>query len=175
MGQFASPVFAKPMSSPPLTMTSRAPKRTAFSLLELTIVVLIIGILAAIATPNWAAVLSKYRADAAAQRIVTDLGRTQSLAYSTSTTKTLTLDVTQSSYQILGLRGLDRASSTYTVDLTAEPYCSTLVSASFGGAALISFDGYGQPTVAGGTVVVACGSQQRTVTVDATTGKASYQ
>ncbi|HEY2413114.1 MAG TPA: type II secretion system protein [Pirellulaceae bacterium] len=150
-------------------------RRRGFSLLELTTVVLIIGILAAVATPNWAAVLAKYRADAAAQRIVTDLGRVQSLAYSTSTAQTLTLNVTQSTYQIAGLRGLDRASSIYTVDLTAEPYCSALVSANFAGATQISFDGYGQPAVAGGTIVVTCGSQQRTVTVDATTGKATYQ
>jgi prepilin-type N-terminal cleavage/methylation domain-containing protein len=150
-------------------------QRRGFSLLELTIVILIIGILAAVATPNWAAVLSKYRADAAAQRIVTDLARTQSLAYSTSTAQTLTLNVTQSTYQIAGLRSLDRASSIYTVDLTAEPYCSTLISANFNGTAQISFDGYGQPAVAGGTIVVTCGNQQRTVTVDATTGKATYQ
>jgi len=143
--------------------------------MELTIVVLIIGILAAVATPNWAAVLSKYRADAAAQRIVTDLGRTQSLAYSTSTTQTLTLSVAQSTYQIAGLSSLDKRSSTYTVDLTAEPYRCTISSASFAGASQISFDGYGQPTVAGGSIVISSGGQTRTITVDATTGKATYQ
>jgi type IV fimbrial biogenesis protein FimT len=150
-------------------------RRRGFSLLELTIVILIIGILAAVVTPNWASLLSKYRADAAAQRIVTDLSRLQSLAYSTSTTQTLTFNVAQSTYQITGLRGLDRVNSTYSVDLAAEPYRSTLVSATFGGAAQISFDGYGQPTVAGGTVIVSSGGQQRTISVDATTGKASYQ
>jgi len=113
---------------------------------------------------------------AAAQRLVTDLARVQSLAYSTSTTQTLTLDVAQSTYQITGLASLDRRSSTtYSVNLTAEPYRSTLVSASFGGAAQISFDGYGQPTVAGGTAVISSGGQTRTITVDATSGKASYQ
>jgi prepilin-type N-terminal cleavage/methylation domain-containing protein len=149
--------------------------RRGFSLLEITTVVLIIGILAAVATPNWAAVLSKYRADAAAQRICTDLGRVQSLAYSTSTAQTLTLNVAQSTYTIAGLSGLDRRSSTYTVNLTAEPYRSTLVSANFNSATQITFDGYGQPTVAGGSIIVACGNQQRTITVDATTGKATYQ
>jgi|SRR6478672_7748360 prepilin-type N-terminal cleavage/methylation domain-containing protein len=158
-----------------IRLTSGTIQRRGFSLLEITIVVLIIGILAAVAVPNWATVLSKYRADAAAQRVVTDLGRTQSLAYSTSTTQTLTLNVTQSTYQIVGLSGLDTRSSTYTVDLTIEPYRSTLVSASFGGAAQISFNGYGQPTVAGGTVVLSSGGQTRTITVDATTGKATYQ
>jgi prepilin-type N-terminal cleavage/methylation domain-containing protein len=156
-------------------MFRRLHRRSAFSLLELTAVVLIIGILAAVATPNWAAVLSKYRADAAAQRVVTDLARAQSLAYSTSTTQTLSVNVAQSSYQIIGLRGLDRASSTYAVDLTAEPYRSSITSASFAGATQISFDGYGQPTVANGSVVVASGGQTRTITVDPTTGKASYQ
>jgi prepilin-type N-terminal cleavage/methylation domain-containing protein len=149
-------------------------RRRAFSLLELTIVMLIIGILAAIATPSFASLLSKYRADAAANRIVADLARTQSLAYSTSTSQTLSLTVASSSYQILGLRDLNKAASTYTVDLTAEPYKSTLTSANFGGTAQISYNGYGQPT-SGGTIVLASGNQTRTITVDSSSGKGTIQ
>jgi type IV fimbrial biogenesis protein FimT len=156
------------------SLTSHA-KRRGFSLLELTVVVLIMGILAAVATPGWVWLLSKYRADAAAQRIVADLARTQSWAYSTSATRTMVFDVAQSSYQISGLNSLDRVSATYTVDLTAEPYRSTLVSANFGGAAQISYSGYGRPVSGGGTIVVACGGEQRTITVDATSGKGAIQ
>src|SRR5262249_24728785 len=128
----------------------------------------------AVALPSWASILSKYRADSAARRLAADIARTQAVAYSTSATQTLTLNVTQSSYQITGLSGLDRRSSTYAVDLTAEPYRCKIASASFGGTAQLSFNGYGQPTVVGGSVVVACGSQQRTITVDAT-GSTSIQ
>lgn len=150
-------------------------KRRGFSLLELTIVVMILGIMAAIAMPNWTWLLAKYRVDSAAQRIVVDLNRTQSLAYATSSTKTVTFTVAQSRYQIPGLKDLDHPAATYTVDLTAEPYRATLVSAVFGGSSQISYNGFGQPTVAGGTIVVESGGQQRTITVDAASGKGSIQ
>jgi hypothetical protein len=87
----------------------------------------------------------------------------------------MSFNVAQSRYQILGLRDLDHAAATYTVDLTAEPYRASLVSASFGGASQIAFNGYGQPTAGGGTIVVASGSQQRTITVDGTSGKGAIQ
>ena len=64
------------------------------------------------------------------------------------------------------------AASAYAVSLSADPYAATVASAAFGGAASVTFDRYGQPA-AGGTVVVAVGTVQRTVTLDATSGLAT--
>ena len=58
-----------------------AGKRTAFSLVELVIVVVFIGILAAISVPRLKfSAISKYKAEATAKKIVTDLRRTRGLA-----------------------------------------------------------------------------------------------
>ena len=58
------------------------------------------------------------------------------------------------------------------VDLKADPYAATIVSASFGGQPTLTFDMYGGVS-SGGSVVVQAGGTQKTITVDANTGKAS--
>lgn len=62
-------------------------RRTAFTLVELILAVMFVGILAAVAVPrlNFAAV-SKQKADAAAMKIVTDLRRARSLGISDAAT-----------------------------------------------------------------------------------------
>jgi len=69
-----------------LNMTGR---KTAFTLIELIIVVMFVGILAAVTVPrlNFSAV-SKQKADAAAMKIVTDLRRVRRLAISDAATNT---------------------------------------------------------------------------------------
>lgn len=58
-----------------------AQKRTAYSLVEVIIVVLFIGILAAVSVPRLKfAAISKHKAEATAKKIVTDLRRTRGLA-----------------------------------------------------------------------------------------------
>ena len=64
-----------------------AKRRTAFSLVEAAIVVLFVGILAAVTVPRLnLAVISKYKAEATAKKIVTDLRRTRRLAISDAAT-----------------------------------------------------------------------------------------
>jgi prepilin-type N-terminal cleavage/methylation domain-containing protein len=85
-------------------------KKAAFSLVESIIVVLIVGVLAVIAIPRFNyAVISKYKAESTAAKVVTDLRRTRSLAISNAATNTagFALNMTGSSpysgYEIVNL------------------------------------------------------------------------
>jgi len=66
-----------------------AKKRTAYSLVELVIIVVFLGIIAAIAVPklNFSVIL-KQKADTIAWKIITDLRRTRSLAISNAANNT---------------------------------------------------------------------------------------
>ena len=81
-----------------------AAKRTAYSLAEMIVVVMILGALAFIAIPrlNFAALHHK-QANAIAKKIVTDLRRTRTLAISKAATNTtgFTLSISGSNYQII--------------------------------------------------------------------------
>lgn len=153
---------------------ARFPRR-AFSLLELTVVILVLGILSAASVPRFADAYRQHCVSAAADRIAADLVRAQSAAYGSSTSKTVTFDVSASSYEIAGVRPLDRSSGPYVVDLKVSPYESSLVTVwNQTGLQTITFNGYGLPDK-GGSVVVACGGIQKVVLVSASTGTAVVQ
>lgn len=66
-----------------------AQKRTAYSLVELVIVVIFLGVIAAIAVPRLNfAIISGQKADTTVWKIVTDLRRTRSLAVSNAAENT---------------------------------------------------------------------------------------
>jgi hypothetical protein len=68
--------------------------------------------------------------------------------------------------------GLDVPDEAYAVDLTADPYGLSKVTASFSNSLTVSFDGHGTPT-SGGTVVLTAQGHQCTVTLDGLTGQVS--
>lgn len=149
-------------------------RSSAFSLIELTIVLAILAVAFAIAAPRYQHALSNYRGAAAAQRIVTDLnaarrtaeqtGRSYSVAFDTDAHtlayKTLTLDQSQERAQ---LTRLDR-----------EPYQARLVSVDFDGERRVSFDGYGTAS-SGGTIVVEAMGRRHVITLDAASGRAHVE
>ncbi len=149
--------------------------RAGFTLPEVLITVLMMSILSAIALPRWAASLQKQRVIQAANRVVADLTRAQSAAYGSSASKTVTFTVSTSQYLVSGVTPLNRASGTYIVVLSDDPYRCTLVSV-WGqtGTQTITFNGYGLPDK-GGNIVIAAAGIQKTVVVDAATGTAVIQ
>jgi len=145
-----------------------------FSLLELVLVTAIIAVAAAIAIPRYGRATGRYKADLTARRVAADLRQAQLYARTTSTSCTVAFTLATSTYQVMNAPSLDGTGGSYTVDLRRPPYEARIVSVSFGGATQVVFSGWGLPGKAG-TVVVAAGSEQRTIALDGQTGQVSIQ
>jgi Tfp pilus assembly protein FimT len=138
---------------------------------EMVIVVMVMGIMAAAATPAFLNSLIHHRLEAAAQRVRVDIELARHTARLTSTTQSLTF--TGTSYTISGgTNHLDSASAAYVVKLGDPPFDIESVSASFNGGQTISFNGYGAPA-GSGTIVLTANDRMITVTVDTSTDNAS--
>lgn len=148
--------------------------RRGFSLLELVLVTAILAIVSAIAIPRYGCAATRYQVDLAARRVAADLRQAQAHAKTTGASCTIVFSVATGSYCLMNVPSLDRSPGDYTVDLMAEPYRASLVSASFNTTSQVVFNGWGLPDNAG-SVIVAVGTQQRTVTVDVQTGHISIQ
>jgi prepilin-type N-terminal cleavage/methylation domain-containing protein len=143
--------------------------RSAFSLTELAIVVMIIGVLAAVAVPTFFDSLLFHQVESAARRVKSDLELARQTARLTSTTQSLTF--TGGAYTLSsGIRSLDNPLDDYVVDLSAAPFYLERVTADFSGAGAVSFDGYGAPT-SGGTIELQLKSLKCTITLDEVTGE----
>jgi prepilin-type N-terminal cleavage/methylation domain-containing protein len=147
--------------------------RDAFSLVELMFVLAIMGVIGGLAAPRYTLAVDRYRADAAARRLVADIRWIHSRAIATGAAKTIAFGNGTSSYSVAGENSLDHPASGFSVDLSTGPYAATVVSTSVSGGG-ITFNGFGICT-AGGSVVLRSGSCTKTVQVDSITGAASIK
>lgn len=144
-------------------------RRPAFSLVELVIVVLVTGVLAAVAIPVFVESLMFHRVESAARRIKSDLELVQTTARLTSAAQKLTVLGTIYSAGST-VTSFDRPGTAYSVDLAKEPYFLDVVAANFGGFTEVTFDGFGTPS-SGGTIIVQAKNCRCTVTLDSHTGQ----
>ncbi len=138
---------------------------SGFTMIEVVIVMLIMGILTAVAAPRYFDSLSKFRVEAASQRMVADMKLARREAQRTSSSKTIVFDLASNSYSVTGIDDFNRPGTAYRFNFGQSDYQVALESASFAGATTLTYDMYGRPSAAG-VVVMSSGNNTETVGVD---------
>ena len=155
-----------------------ARSRRGFTLVDLTLTLLILGIITATATPKLSATVLRYQVDAAARRVEADINYIQSHARYTSAPCSITFTASPPSYTTTGVTHVNNSGQTYAVNLNTIGY-SVALSASINGGSSLTYNASGVPqaglplaALTSGTITITRGNQTKTVTIDPVTGKA---
>jgi prepilin-type N-terminal cleavage/methylation domain-containing protein len=156
-------------------------RKSGVSLIELVISVLVLGILAAVATPVYSNSLLRYRVELAAKRITQDVVQTQLAARQNNSIRTISFDLISEKYSIGGLKSIDHSSQEYSVTLNQSPYNVDVVRLVTAGqpttsltTVAIAFNRFGMPDQ-GVSVTVRAGAFEKRIDVAPTSGRVSVQ
>ena len=153
---------------------SHSSQREGFSLTEMLIVVLIMGIVAAVAQPRFAAALHAHQAVTLARHIAADIDTVRQTARAASNSKSITFNAGARTYTLNGVTNPDRRNAAYIVSLTNYSSVANFGTVNLGGDAVLSFNGFGFPD-SSGTIQVIVGGSSKTINVDAVTGSTVIQ
>ena len=147
---------------------------SAFSLMEMCVVIVLIAILSAVAIPRYANSINRYRVEMAAKRVAADIAMARNVARTSGAGQAINFGTPANGYTMPGLADPDGRTGDYAVSLGAEPYKVSLGTVAFGSATpaatSVQFTRYGYPTAAG-SVVVTLGGFTKTIYLDGTTGR----
>jgi Tfp pilus assembly protein FimT len=156
-------------------------RRAGFALIDLTVTVLIIGIVAAVAVPRFTQSLDIIRADSAARHIVADLNYARHRAQMSSRSVPVNFTQSPASYAMPTTPHLNRSGATYSVNLP-DAGLNVQLAVNIQGTKSVTYNNYGLPLagsplvpVTSGTITVQSGAASKVVLINAQTGRASVQ
>lgn len=123
--------------------------RSAFSFIELLIVMMLLGIMAGIAAPRYQAAINSTHIEVAAKRLAADLRRARAGAIQKATAHTIAFHVGNSTYSSSDLSDLDHPEETLVESVGRGGFMVQMTSADFGGMSTITFDWRGEPSFFG--------------------------
>ena len=88
------------MRAVPDSRSSPCFRRHGLTMIELIVVVLLIGIITAVAAPRFADAVVRYRADAAAKRVAADLEFARRIAKTSGKSQTVTFSLIANGYSL---------------------------------------------------------------------------
>jgi prepilin-type N-terminal cleavage/methylation domain-containing protein len=154
-------------------------RRAGFTLIDLTITIVIIGIVAAIAVPRFSQSLDLIRADSAARFIAADLNYARHRAQISSQNNPVNFTTSPPGYAMPNTPHLNRSGATYAVNLSDNGLNVNLV-LNLQGNTSVTYNSFGIPLVGSpltamtsGTITVSSGAASKTVTINPQTGRAS--
>jgi len=136
-----------------------------FTLIELVLVVMILGILAGVAAPRYSTAMTAVQLEAAAKQLAADLRRAQSVALATATSVVVAINPATETYSSHSLPDPRRPAATLSENVSARGRGVQIVSSTFGAGTDVTFNFRGEPSAAG-AVTIAAGGQTAVITVN---------
>lgn len=138
----------------------------AFSLIELLMVMIMMGVIGAMAVPRYQNSLAKYRVDSSANRLIAELERARETARAGSVTIKATVKTSDSTCSFTGVKSLDLKSGTTVIEFNKDPYSTKIRATTYAVGGALTLDAWGQVATAG-TIDLVSGGEARRVHVEA--------